>query len=121
MENLYLISFGEIALKGENRPYFERILIQRIKQALLPYDDSVQLEKTHGRIYCYTKASREQVLNTLKNVFGIVYISPAKSCENDLEQIKNTALEIMRNQNYKGKTFKVETRRPNKGFPFKIT
>jgi len=119
MENLYLISFGEIALKGENRPYFERILIQRIKQALLPYDDSVQLEKTHGRIYCYTKASREQVLNTLKNVFGIVYISPAKSCENDLEQIKNTALEIMRNQNYKGKTFKVETRRPNKGFPFK--
>lgn len=119
MKNLYLISFGEIALKGENRPFFERILMQRIRQALSPYDDNIELKKTHGRIYCYTNAAQEQVLNSLKNVFGIVYISPAKSCENDLEQIKNTALEIMRNQNYKGKTFKVETRRPNKGFPFK--
>ncbi|NLZ52838.1 MAG: tRNA 4-thiouridine(8) synthase ThiI [Thermoanaerobacteraceae bacterium] len=119
MNNLYLISFGEIALKGENRPFFERLLMQRIKQALLPYDENIQLKKTHGRIYCYTKASQEQVINSLKNVFGIVYISPAKSCENDLEQIKETALEVMRNQKYSGKSFKVETRRPNKSFPLK--
>lgn len=119
MKNLYLISFGEIALKGENRPFFERILMQRIRQALSPYDDNIELKKTHGRIYCYTNAAQEQVLNSLKNVFGIVYISPAKSCENDLEQIKETALELMKNQDYKGKTFKVETRRPNKSFPLK--
>lgn len=119
MENLYLISFGEIALKGENRPFFERLLMQRIKQALLPYDDNIQLKKTHGRIYCYTKASQERVINSLKKVFGIVYISPAKSCENDLEQIKETSLEVMKGQKYNGKTFKVETRRPNKSFPLK--
>jgi len=119
MENLYLISFGEIALKGENRPFFERFLIQRIKKALLPYDENIQLKKTHGRIYCFTKAPQERVINALKKVFGIVYISPAKSCENNLEQIKDTALEVMKGQKYNGKTFKVETRRPNKSFPLK--
>ena len=119
MESLYLISFGEIALKGENRPFFERILMQRIKQALRPYDENMRLQKTHGRIYCFTKASREEVLNSLEKVFGIVYISPAISCENHMDQIKQTALEVMKSQNYAGKTFKVETRRPNKSFPLK--
>jgi len=119
MESLYLISFGEIALKGENRPFFERILMQKIKEALLPFDESIRLTKTHGRIYCHTKAEREKVLNALKKVFGIVYISPAKSCENSLEQIKETALKLMKSQNYMGKTFKVEARRPNKSFPHK--
>ncbi|WP_296970698.1 tRNA uracil 4-sulfurtransferase ThiI [Tepidanaerobacter sp. EBM-38] len=119
MESLYLISFGEIALKGGNRPFFERILMQRIKQALRPYDENVRLQKTHGRIYCFTKAPREKVMNALKKVFGIVYISPVLSCENDLEQIKRAALEVVKGQKFEGKTFKVETRRPNKSFPLK--
>ncbi|AEE91738.1 putative tRNA sulfurtransferase [Tepidanaerobacter acetatoxydans Re1] len=119
MESLYLISFGEIALKGGNRPFFERILMQRIKQALRPYDENVRLQKTHGRIYCFTKAPREKVINALKKVFGIVYISPVLSCENDLEQIKRAALEVVKGQKFEGKTFKVETRRPNKSFPLK--
>ena len=119
MESLYLISFGEIALKGENRPFFERILMQRIKKALRPYDEDIRLQKTHGRIYCFTKASQEKVINSLKKVFGIVYISPAISCENDMQQIKQAAIKVMKGQNYAGKTFKVETRRPNKSFPLK--
>ena len=58
------------------------------------------------------------MLGSLK-VFGIVYISPAISCENDMDKIKETALEVMKSRNYSGKTFKVETRRPNKAFPLK--
>jgi thiamine biosynthesis protein ThiI len=119
MESLYLISFGEIALKGQNRPFFERILMQRIKKALRSYDENIRLQKTHGRIYCFTKASQEKVMNSLKKVFGIVYISPAISCDNHMEQIEETALEVMKGQDYAGKTFKVETRRPNKSFPLK--
>lgn len=119
MENLYLISFGEIALKGGNRPFFERILMQRIRNTIRSYDENMRLQKTHGRFYCYTKAPREKVLDLLKKVFGIVYISPALGCDNKMEQIKETALHVMREQDYVGKTFKVETRRPNKSFPFK--
>lgn len=119
MENLYLISFGEIALKGENRPFFERILMQRIKQAVKPYDENVKIQKTHGRMYCFTDAPQEDVLSALKKVFGIVYISPAKSTDLDLKSIKDTALLVMKDTDYLGKTFKVETRRPNKSFPLK--
>ncbi|WP_213995789.1 tRNA uracil 4-sulfurtransferase ThiI [Tepidanaerobacter syntrophicus] len=119
MERLYLISFGEIALKGENRPFFERMLTQRIKQVIMPYDKNVQLKNVHGRIYCFTRAPKEKVAEALKKVFGIVYICPAVSCENNIEDIKNTALEVIKEQDYYGKTFKVETRRPNKSFPLK--
>ena len=52
--------------------------------------------KTHGRFYCYTKGSKEKVLDLLKKVFGIVYISPALGCDNKMEQIKETALHVMR-------------------------
>lgn len=119
MERLYLISFGEIALKGENRPFFERILVQRIKQVIMTYDKNVRLKNVHGRIYCFTQAPKEKVAEALKKVFGIVYICPAVSCENNIEDIKNTALEVIKEQDYYGKTFKVETRRPNKSFPLK--
>lgn len=54
MENLYLVSFGEIALKGENRPFFERILIQRIKRALSRFPSS-RIQKTHGRILLFCR------------------------------------------------------------------
>lgn len=33
MENVLLIRYGELHLKGLNRPFFERKLIERIKSA----------------------------------------------------------------------------------------
>lgn len=118
MENIYLLSFGEIGLKGENRPFFERILIKRIKQALEGFE-GVDVRKTHGRIYVKASGPQEEVIERLKKVFGIVAISPAKSCELDLEAIKNSALEAVKEVDYQGKTFKVESRRTNKAFPIK--
>lgn len=118
MSNLYLVSFGEIALKGENRPFFERILIQRIKQALSNFEN-IFIRKTHGRIYCFVDGPKEEVIGRLKKVFGIVAISPAYPCELDMDSIKAAALSALKEMDYNGKTFKVETRRPNKSFPLK--
>lgn len=118
MENTFLISFGELGLKGENRPYFERILVQNIKEALKNFE-KVEVRRTHGRIYVNAAGEREAVINRLKKVFGIVSISPAKCCLLDLEEIKKAAVEAVKELDYKGKSFKVETRRPNKSFPFK--
>ncbi|MGB9840062.1 tRNA uracil 4-sulfurtransferase ThiI [Thermovenabulum sp.] len=118
MENTFLISFGELGLKGENRPYFERILVQNIKEALKNFE-KVEVKRTHGRIYVNAVGEREAVINRLKKVFGIVSISPAKCCSLDMEEIKKAAVEAVKELDYKGKSFKVETRRPNKSFPFK--
>jgi thiamine biosynthesis protein ThiI len=118
MGNLFLVSFGEIALKGENRPFFERILIQRIKNALKRFDN-VTVQKTHGRIYCFADGRSEEIVDALSKVFGIVSIAPAKSCELEMDSIKETALSVMKSTDFCGKTFKVETRRPNKSFALK--
>ncbi|MCG0276340.1 MAG: tRNA 4-thiouridine(8) synthase ThiI [Thermosediminibacteraceae bacterium] len=118
MENIYLLSFGEIGLKGENRPFFERILIKRIKQALEGFE-GVDVKKTHGRIYVKVVGPQDAVIERLKKVFGIVAISPAVSCDLDIDSIKNAALSAMKEIDYKGKTFKVESRRTNKSFPIK--
>ena len=55
----------------------------------------------------------------MSKVFGIVSIAPAKSCELEMGSIKETVLSVMKSTDYYGKTFKVETRRPNKSFALK--
>ena len=37
MRNLLLVRYGEIFLKGQNRPLFMRALVKRIKYACLLY------------------------------------------------------------------------------------
>ena len=83
-ENLFLISYGEIALKGDNRPFFERILVQRIKQALGRFE-KYKIQRTHGRIYCFVIGPEEDVINALKktpatttyiHIGNVMFISP---------------------------------------------
>ena len=48
-------------------------------------------------------------------MFGIVSVSPVLRTELDLEAIEEAAVRVM--EDTKAKTFKVESRRPNKNFP----
>ena len=43
MENAFLIKYGEISLKGRNRPYFERKLITNIQRHLAAFHVQVTL------------------------------------------------------------------------------
>ncbi|MDE4542072.1 tRNA uracil 4-sulfurtransferase ThiI [Thermoanaerobacterium saccharolyticum] len=110
-----LIKYGELALKGDNRSFFENKLVRNIKEALKSFD-GVKVEKTHGRIYVETSNNAKEAIDKLKKVFGIVGITIAKKVELDLNEIYDSAIEVMRH--YSGKSFKVETRRPNKSFPY---
>ena len=50
MEQLILVRFGEIHLKGLNRPYFEHRLVREMKRRL--YDEpQAAVEKVDGRYY----------------------------------------------------------------------
>ncbi|MGF7396527.1 tRNA 4-thiouridine(8) synthase ThiI [Thermoanaerobacterium thermosaccharolyticum] len=113
--DIILIKYGELALKGDNRAFFENKLVKNIKEALKGYD-GIKVEKTHGRIYVECDGNVNEVIDKLKKVFGIVGMTVAKKVDLDLDAIYNAAIELMRN--YSGKSFKVETRRPNKSFPY---
>ena len=49
MNNVIIIRYGEIFLKGKNRDYFESLLIKNIKVALEDYD--YKFVRTQGRYF----------------------------------------------------------------------
>ena len=54
-KNTYLVRTGEVALKGMNKPYFERMLLSRIKNVLRGYSD-VEAYRKEGLIFVDRKS-----------------------------------------------------------------
>ena len=117
MENVLLIRYGEVHLKGLNRPYFERKLIERIKLALSGLNATVKREQ--GRIYAFGigENDNEKAIDMLARVFGIHSLSPSYGVEKGWDTICRTALEVVKQEAAGGKrTFKVFARRSDKQF-----
>jgi len=121
VDRVLSISVGEIALKGLNRRYFEDKLISQIKKCL--YNISFhRIYKEQGKIYIEASEDNlKQIIDRVKKVFGIVYISPCIRVEKDIEELKKAVVEIMKYKKADDsiKTFKVETNRVDKTFPIK--
>ena len=49
MRKLLMVRYGEIYLKGLNRPYFLRALVQRVKEAAKPFGGQVWLHDARDR------------------------------------------------------------------------
>lgn len=116
MEELILVRYGEIALKGGNRSLFIRQLIKNIGKALKGIDHSII--KDRGRIFIKpvkVPEDTDRAVERLKRVFGIVSLSRVVMVEKDLDTIKRTALEMVRKRS--PGSFKVESRRADKSFP----
>lgn len=121
MDKVISVSVGEIALKGLNRKYFEDKLVSRLKRSIqgIHFD---RIYKEQGKIYIETPEENfEQVINRVRKVFGIVYISPCIRVEKDMKSMKEAVLEIMKHRQQKDpvRTFKVKTNRTDKKFPVK--
>lgn len=115
---MLLLRFGEFTLKGKNRARFEKTVLRHVKEMVKPYPKAV-LSKEFGRIYVTLNGEpAAEMINALKNVFGIASISPVKVSRSELEDI----LEVSRNfltiiAPVPGTTFKVNVRRVWKEFP----
>jgi len=110
MYNCYIVRYHEIALKGGNREFFERKLIDNIRVCLkrnrLIFEN---IKNPRGRIVIYTRED----CNILKYIFGISNFSKAVELEQDIERIKKVALEL-----YTKGSFKISAQRSDKNFPF---
>ncbi len=116
MADYVVIHYGEIAIKGNNRPFFERMLLENIKLAIkdCKHED---LRRISGRLLLkLNKSSDEQKIESaLKKVFGITYFALVSSAKQDIEDIKKVAASII--EGTQAKTIRVLTKRSNKQFP----
>ena len=121
-QNIFIVRCGEVALKGMNKPYFERMLVERIKKNVKDFD-GVDVRRHEGLIFVRAdkKHDKEQLIRQISKVFGVASISPAVEAESHLDAIGEEAVKYMMELiETKGiKTFKVEAKRADKNFPVK--
>jgi len=111
---LYLVHYSEIALKGDNKRFFEDILISNIKKQLGSGNFS-KINRLWGRILVESK-NDDMVRNTLNHVFGIANFSETLECGVNMEEIKDRAWSLMEKKEFT--TFKVASKRAQKTIPF---
>lgn len=112
MRDVLLVRYGEVFLKGANRPYFLKVLTDNVKKAVKPIGGHVWL--SDSRIYVSDFENLEECIARVTKVFGVYSVSPAVEMEKDFEAIAAKCVEMM--QGYSG-TFKVYGRRSDKKFP----
>lgn len=116
MQNLYLIKIGEISLKRGNRARFEKQLRFNIKKKLKsPSRITIQ----RGRFFL--ESDEKEIKNiqyALSTTPGLVGFSRALKVAKNIETIKITALNFAEElvKQYPAGTFKIESRRADKGF-----
>lgn len=120
-EKILIVRCGEVALKGMNKPYFERMLTERIGKRLKASGYSADVRRHEGLIYVrYSDGiATDDIAGEISKVFGVASISPAVSAESDLDDIGRVAVEFMNTliKERGVKTFKVEAKRADKNFP----
>ncbi len=118
MKEVILAKYGEIILKGGNRPRFESILMNNIRDAIKNVAETkARLAQATVYVEVFDEDKIELVEERLAKVFGIVSITRAAACEKDVEAIKAAAKEYLKNDLTEGVRFKVEAKRSDKLFP----
>jgi len=112
-----VIHYDEIALKKNNRAYFEHVLVKNIKKGLK--GNNIQaVRRQFGRILVDLgeKSDVEQVVTLLQKIPGINSISPAYIVPKTLDDMKD-AVQSFDEILSKAVTFAIDVRRPDREFP----
>ena len=118
---MVLVRYGEIILKGCNRPMFEDALIRNIKTAIAD-DGAVKITKAQATIYIEPlddDSQTDSICEKLKKVFGIVSIVVAYRTEKSVDAAAEEIKTCFAKELSEAKTFKVEAKRADKKFPLK--
>jgi tRNA uracil 4-sulfurtransferase len=114
---LFLIKYGEIALKKRNRGAFVKSLKDSI-HAKLPGLD-FQVSETFHRVFLRcTHEDKAVIAGALARTFGIASFCEAVRVPNDIAAIEKAALTMAEGFLDRGTRFKAEVRRAEKTFPF---
>ena len=108
-----IIRYGEIHLKGNNRDFFESVLVSNIKNVLADYKYDFSRSNARYIIRNFDETYLDEIVDAIKNVFGVHSLSVAEEVDTDMSKICQTALLFAPSAG----TFKVNTNRADKRFP----
>ena len=114
MDNVIVIRYSEIHLKGKNRAFFENLLKRNITAKLA--DLTCREEFFYGRyiISDYAVENEDRIVNELRKVFGIFSLSRAKRTTANIDDIAAAAKSICPLSG----TFRVTVNRADKTLPY---
>lgn len=113
MRELLLVRYGEIFLKGQNRPVFMRALVKRVKRAVQDLGATVYLNDS--RIFVTDYSDQDEAIRKVTKVFGVHSVCPAiEMPKEDFDAVAAQAVAMM--ADLRG-TFKVTARRSDKRYP----
>lgn len=122
MRNGLLVKYGEIAIRGKNRYIFEDKLIEAIENNIKD-NSNYYVKKEQGRFLIANDVDDfdyDFIIPKVKIIMGIVAVCPcAILSNNDINSIKESSLEYIKNNYSKDKNykFKVECKRSDKNYP----
>lgn len=116
---MIMVRYGELSTKGKNINQFIKRLAQNIQSALSQYEQ-VKVQWQRDRTYIYLHgADSQEIIQHLQYIFGIQTLSPViELAKDDIEDVKQAAVQLVRPLAGAGKTFKVSTRRADHDYPY---
>ncbi len=117
MQN-FILHYNELALKGRNRPKFEKRLARNVRTALKDLGEvDVQRFHSHFIVEASGEIPEPELCARLSKIFGIAYFAPTRIVPAKYDAIAETALALADGVVTPETTFKVDTRRGDKRFP----
>ena len=120
-DNVLIVKYGEIAVRGNNRKFFIERLLRTIRKNLDDIGD-FYVVKEQGRLIVEDRGGEldfDKVIPRILCIMGIIGVSPGVRVRNqELDNLKKVCAEHIRSIGAdKYKTFKIETKRSNKSYP----
>ena len=113
MEKVIIIRYCEIHLKGGNRGFFEKMLVDNMEKALKGIKHIIKKHSGRYLIEDFDGDCAEEIVFRLSKVFGIHTLSVANKVNSNLDEIYAAALNVCAISG----SFKVESHRADKKFP----
>ena len=112
-----LLHYSEIALKLKNRKYFERIFIKNIILHIKGLEYS-EIKLISARVFIHNINFDEwdEYKKRLKNLMGLQHATLMIKTDNDLNEIKLSANQLIKNNDFS--SFRITTKRNNKKYKY---
>lgn len=120
MNEVIMVKYGEIALKGLNKNTFEDLLVKNIRRRLRGLGE-FEYSRRQSTIYIRPlgETDLDKAIRRLGSTFGIAAIQRSAVLPKEWETLVKLGLPYLEEPLSAAKTFKVEAKRSDKAYPFK--